>query len=78
MTGIKTDGNASERQIKMEQHVFDALLIMRDTLRNLEGPSEIRTFLSLIELLTYDGPSRFRHVSRIISNALNTCCSILI
>ena len=37
MAEIKTDRNASERPIKIEQQTFDVLLITRMTWRNLVG-----------------------------------------
>ena len=42
MAEIKTEKNAFESLIKIKRWVFDALLIMRVTWRNLSGPSEIQ------------------------------------
>ena len=42
MAVTKTDGNASQRSIKIEWRVFDGLLITRATWRNRGGPSEIQ------------------------------------
>ena len=38
---IKTDGNAPERSIKIEQRAFDALIKMRPTWQNVSSPLEV-------------------------------------